>query len=288
MLTLALGATLVGFVLLILGLVTGTVWLAVACIVICLLGLGFLLVDVFASRGRENTRSLEDLVPGAARADDEDEAFDDFPEEADAASAGSAVGETGGRVDPSPTGRAPIEAPRSEPPTRGFEPNAPAGSAPYEPPPFQPGMADPVDRPGPQSLSAPVRPAPERREGTYEDYLRSVGGDADLGAPSTGPLSSPQHRSAGGGPQQGVGAPRPGSAQPGPSGPQRFGPPPQPGPGSQSGPAPQSGSAPRLAPGPQGGEVPSQDGEQPGPPSGRRRRPDLDPLDPNWKPPLED
>ena len=49
MLSLALAATLVGFVLLIVGLITGTVWLAVACIVVCLIGLAFLIVDIIGS-----------------------------------------------------------------------------------------------------------------------------------------------------------------------------------------------------------------------------------------------
>ena len=71
MLTLALAATLVGFVLLILGLITGQVWLAVACIVICLIGLAFLLIDVIGSGRRGNSRSIEDLVPGADDADAE-------------------------------------------------------------------------------------------------------------------------------------------------------------------------------------------------------------------------
>lgn len=56
MLTLALGATLVGFALLVVGLITGTVWLAIACIVVCLLGLAFLIADIVGvgRRGRND------------------------------------------------------------------------------------------------------------------------------------------------------------------------------------------------------------------------------------------
>jgi len=61
-LALALGATLVAFVLLILGLVTGTVWLAITCIVVCLAGLGFLIADVVGSGRRAPSRSVEQMV----------------------------------------------------------------------------------------------------------------------------------------------------------------------------------------------------------------------------------
>lgn len=66
MLALALGATLVAFVLLILGLVTGTVWLAITCIVVCLAGLGFLIADVVGSGRRAPSRSVEQMVGSSA------------------------------------------------------------------------------------------------------------------------------------------------------------------------------------------------------------------------------
>ncbi|GAB90386.1 hypothetical protein [Gordonia rhizosphera] len=62
MLTLALAATLVGFVLLVLGLVTGTLWLAIACIVVSLVGVGFLLADVLGSSRRGAERPLSDFL----------------------------------------------------------------------------------------------------------------------------------------------------------------------------------------------------------------------------------
>ncbi|HQV20185.1 MAG TPA: hypothetical protein PLC22_17950, partial [Gordonia sp. (in: high G+C Gram-positive bacteria)] len=68
MLALALGATLVAFVLLVLGLVTGTVWLAISCIVVCLAGLGFLMADVVGSARRAPARSVEQMVGGASSA----------------------------------------------------------------------------------------------------------------------------------------------------------------------------------------------------------------------------
>lgn len=52
MLTLALAATLVGFGLLVVALITANFWLAVACIVVCVIGLVVLLVDILrAGRG---------------------------------------------------------------------------------------------------------------------------------------------------------------------------------------------------------------------------------------------
>lgn len=49
MLSLAIATTLVGFALLVVGLITGQVWFAIACIVICLIGVGLLVVDVIRS-----------------------------------------------------------------------------------------------------------------------------------------------------------------------------------------------------------------------------------------------
>ncbi|WP_238423534.1 hypothetical protein, partial [Gordonia sp. 'Campus'] len=162
MLTLALAATLIGFVLLILGLITGTVWLAVACIVVCLVGLGFLLVDVFSSRRGETGRSIEDMVPGAGR--------DPHPSGSDRDQASSpGEFEAGGVATADESTRRYPTTPGVDTPSAGDD--APSGRAQYETPPFEPGMAAP-ERPEPSG-----RPAPERREGTLEDYLRSVGGD---------------------------------------------------------------------------------------------------------------
>lgn len=46
MLVLALGATLVGFVLLVAALFSGVLWLAIACIIVCVIGVGLLVADV--------------------------------------------------------------------------------------------------------------------------------------------------------------------------------------------------------------------------------------------------
>jgi hypothetical protein len=45
-LVLALSATLVGFVLLVAALLTGVLWLAIACVVVCVIGVGFLIGDL--------------------------------------------------------------------------------------------------------------------------------------------------------------------------------------------------------------------------------------------------
>jgi hypothetical protein len=57
-LVLALGATLVGFILLVVALVTGVLWLAIACIVVCVVGVGFLLADL-VGLGRRSTPELD-------------------------------------------------------------------------------------------------------------------------------------------------------------------------------------------------------------------------------------
>lgn len=65
MLVLALGATLVGFVLLVAALISGILWLAVACIVVCVIGVGFLLADLIGLGRRSNS----DQADHDARAD---------------------------------------------------------------------------------------------------------------------------------------------------------------------------------------------------------------------------
>ncbi len=265
MLTLALGATLVGFVLLILGLITGTVWLAVACIVICLLGLAFLLVDVFSGRNRDSGRSLEDMVPGAGRDEDDDDRD----------------------ADESRTRRYPTAMPSAQ------VSDADEEKAAYERPSFEPGMAAPSG-PTPSRPTVPEsRPAPERREGNLEDYLRSVG--EPVGPPNAGPTPAPGQAPPG---QTPPGRDAPGRPPrepyqaPGPQ--QTGGQPPRPNPprSPQSGPFQSGQSQPGPRP-PQYGNPPSDpqpQGEQSGSPEprpGRRRAPDFDPLDPNWRPPLD-
>ncbi len=314
MLTLALAATLLGFVLLILGLITGTVWLAVACIVVCLVGLGFLLVDVFAGRKGDAGRSLEDMVPGAGR---------DTPDEgsSQAASQDSSVRAENGSA-----------AGSADAPTRRYSVPDPAASddsetVAYRPGSFEPGMA------APEGSAPPNRPAPERREGNLEDYLRSVGVDApSAGAPTHS--GAPEGVAAPGGRPDPRGRPTPqpyGSPPPGgvpqrqhpgadqPSWPQQrrapgqFGPPPDPRESGQSqsprqpGRPPVSGQRPPAAPSPGRGpfdpaqsgwvgeDVPGGDAagsddwatssEHPDDSASRRRRADFDPLDPNWHPP---
>ncbi|SDU40915.1 hypothetical protein [Gordonia westfalica] len=287
MLTLALAATLIGFVLLILGLITGTVWLAVACIVICLLGLTFLLVDVFSGRNRDSARSLEDMIPGAGRDDDTDDAVD-------REHAGSG-GERRDAGDESPTRR----NPPATPPAR--DTGSDAETAAYEAPSFEPGMGAPSRPSTSQSSSdrppAPEsRPAPERREGNLEDYLRSVGE----------PVGREPQQSGGQPPR-----PMPPQSGPFPSGPSRPGPrPPQygapenrtpsSGPQQQYGQQPSGQQSPGQRPALGQDQVPprtdsaqsrerprSETPETPEPRPGRRRAPDFDPLDPNWRPPLD-
>lgn len=68
MLSLAIATTLVGFALLVVGLITGQVWFAIACIAICLIGVGLLVADVLRS-GRAAKASVPDRVTGDPLAD---------------------------------------------------------------------------------------------------------------------------------------------------------------------------------------------------------------------------
>ncbi|MET9199638.1 hypothetical protein [Gordonia sp. NPDC003585] len=213
MLTLALAATLVGFVLLVLGLITGQVWLAVACIVICLVGLAFLLVDVIGS-GRRGSRSIEEMVPGAG---------DDEPDQDDRDGGESREPHDSDRGDSHPVESEPDVA---SPGTAGIRGDERTDSG--------------------RHAALPAEPSPEPpREGGLQDYLRSVGGELP---PQRTPPPPPR-------PAGGYGPP-PGARPPG----NRSGPPQMP---------PMSpGSAPRRP-------------EQPQP------KPKFDPLDPNWRPPLD-
>jgi hypothetical protein len=59
-LVLALGATLVGFVLLVGALFSGLLWLAIACIVVCVIGVGFLIADLLGiGRGTEEPAPVD-------------------------------------------------------------------------------------------------------------------------------------------------------------------------------------------------------------------------------------
>ncbi|GAA1001869.1 MULTISPECIES: hypothetical protein [Tsukamurella] len=67
MLLAALGATIVGFVLLIVALVTANLWLAIACVVVSVIGVVLLLVDVLTYRRADRDKNV------AKKLGDEDE-----------------------------------------------------------------------------------------------------------------------------------------------------------------------------------------------------------------------
>ncbi|MBJ7288952.1 hypothetical protein [Williamsia sp.] len=71
----ALAATLVGFGLLVVALITGTLWLAVACIVICIIGGVFLLADLLGLGHALTIRRSRH--PGATDSSDQGGATDD-------------------------------------------------------------------------------------------------------------------------------------------------------------------------------------------------------------------
>jgi hypothetical protein len=77
MLLAALGATVIGFILLIVALVTANLWLAIACVVVSVVGVGLLLGDVLTYRRGERDKSDGDRPrawsPGDRSDDDRDE-----------------------------------------------------------------------------------------------------------------------------------------------------------------------------------------------------------------------
>ncbi|GAA1482905.1 hypothetical protein GCM10009624_33450 [Gordonia sinesedis] len=192
MLTLALGATLVGFALLVVGLITGTVWLAVACIVVCLLGLAFLIADIIgAGRRRDNDAELADFV-------DRDDARSDRRDEGRARQPGSETGPadgvgtaSGGDYATAATAAGPSRHRRGDAePGTGDETTEAYATERYETEAYTPG--------GYTAETVSVEQTSETgtgRSGSLDDYLRSVG--AETGAqPSAGrteafPTSAP-------------------------------------------------------------------------------------------------
>ncbi|ORM33627.1 O-antigen ligase domain-containing protein [Williamsia sp. 1135] len=76
MLVLALGATLVGFVLLVGALFSGLLWLAIACIVVCVIGVGFLIADLLGIGRPDSEPAREDTSDDGRADEDADEVRD--------------------------------------------------------------------------------------------------------------------------------------------------------------------------------------------------------------------
>lgn len=109
MLALALGATLAGFVLLVAALISGVLWLAVACIVVCVIGVGFLLADLIGLGRRSNS----DQADPDARSDP------GANEQADPGSANQARDQSGHEQDSDAQGHRGVQGHRydDDPPT---------------------------------------------------------------------------------------------------------------------------------------------------------------------------
>jgi hypothetical protein len=70
-LVLALAATLLGFVLLVAALLSGVLWLAIACVVVCVVGVGFLIADLLglgrkSSAANESDANSDDATGGGS------------------------------------------------------------------------------------------------------------------------------------------------------------------------------------------------------------------------------
>ena len=74
MLLAALGATVIGFILLIVALVTANLWLAIACVVVSVVGVGLLLGDVLTYRRADRDAGERAPAPWSPGEDDAEEA----------------------------------------------------------------------------------------------------------------------------------------------------------------------------------------------------------------------
>ncbi|GAA3964057.1 hypothetical protein [Gordonia caeni] len=177
MLTLALAATVVGFVLLVVALITGNFWLAVACIIVCVIGLAVLLVDTLRS-GAKSGAGVDDEPLFTIRDRDSDPEKRSGPLLDGDEPAGSQ--ETGGH--------------EARPLVAGGRPESGAGV----PVPENAGGPESGDTPqagddtsasGLGSLVAPGAVAPDTGEnapvtGDANDYIKSVTGSFPAQAPS--------------------------------------------------------------------------------------------------------
>lgn len=291
MLTLALAATLVGFVLLVVGLITGTLWLAIACIVVCLVGLIFLVADIVWS-GRRGKPDDEEAGGGfgfgaAQHVDEDGDDADDSrhtprrPEDGRPEDSGpqseSAPHEDSDQQSTEDRRRALWEGVISSPDAPETA-GGPRGGDPRPPESVPTQAAPPPTRPGAPAADRPT--APSTAERGYADYLRSVGAaDARPRPPVSNPsitnpaVSNPAGPNPTGpnpaGPNTGS-DPRGRQRPPGPPQTGRF----RPGPA----PTPQGSRGTHSDPGSttQSGE--SEPGERPE---------KIDPLHPDWRPPQQ-
>ncbi|MCS3782214.1 hypothetical protein [Tsukamurella ocularis] len=92
MLLAALGATVIGFILLIVALVTSNLWLAIACVVVSVIGVGLLLGDVLTYR--RGDRDKADSASAQWSPGDRDDDADEPPSERSARAVASPESDT--------------------------------------------------------------------------------------------------------------------------------------------------------------------------------------------------
>ena len=80
----ALAVTVIGFILLVVALVTGSVWFAWACIAVCVVGFLLLIVDVLTNR---RSGDEDDASPPAVQQAGDDESHGSEPDDAEPAAA---------------------------------------------------------------------------------------------------------------------------------------------------------------------------------------------------------
>ncbi|MFW0791661.1 hypothetical protein [Gordonia sp. CPCC 205333] len=166
MLSLAIATTLVGFALLVVGLVTSQVWIAIACIAVCLIGVGLLVADVLRSA----------KVAKAEAADDRDSVFGADIEEGD-----TQVG-SDTQVGNAPDADVRVGAPN---PPLGFE--TPAAPSPSVVRHEQPPIASGVPQPSSQAARLADEKSASVAEGTFSDYVAATTGTFNAASDSVQP-----------------------------------------------------------------------------------------------------
>lgn len=191
MLTLALATTLIGFALLVIALITSSFWLAVACVIVCVIGLGMLLADALRA-GRRGEAGIDDpplfIIRDQAPANRPEPLLTD-PD----APVPTPVGVTDSRAADTAIPEAPAGT-EAGPGQFSGEPSESAGSAHVDPRPDQErtdtsvsGLGGLVDTSAVPAADVPMV------TGDASDYIKSITGSFPVQAPTSGawPVSAP-------------------------------------------------------------------------------------------------
>ncbi|GAB19325.1 hypothetical protein GOEFS_081_00140 [Gordonia effusa NBRC 100432] len=179
MLSLAIGTTLIGFALLVVGLITGQVALAIACIVVCLIGVGLLVADVLrsgraAKAGLASDKSATD-VPAKGDSQPDRESTNQNP----------IVRRDGPKVAALSADEPIADVPASTPSVvRRAQPPIPEGDA---------APISGIPQPSSQAAQLAAQTSAPAAEGTFTDYVAATSGKFESPSTTSQP-AAPQPR----------------------------------------------------------------------------------------------